>query len=322
MHRLNYIFIYIYILFNIFVQTLSYSITFPTFTKNKAIISNIDVKSASSYEINEFKKIIKKIPVIIFKNQKLTPEQYYNFVKKFDNNHDKDISLYSHTQNTIPSVPQVELIQHKNKGNRFINMDDEFNYLWHQDVTGSNKYITPIISSMYMLSSPTHGDDTTFASYKDAYDSMDINLKKYIQNLIVIHSTSELRQYNAIYDYTGLRNDLKYRYDDDVFTENPFVIYSDKYVNKKTFALNPKKFLRFKQLNYEDSNNLYRHIMKKYVTRTDNIISHHWDDYDLCIFNNRKLIHTSSPKAVYKNKDRIYLQCRLATKSSLLKLIN
>lgn len=316
MYRSNYIFF----LFNIFLSVYSYSISFPTFTKNKAIISNIDVKSATNYEIDEFKKIFYKIPVVIYKNQKLTPKQYYNFVKVFDHNHDNTISLYSHTQNSIPSVPYVELIQNKNKSDRYINLDDSFNYLWHQDVTGSNKYITPIISSMYMLSSPSHGDDTTFASYEDAYDLMECNLKKYIEKLTVIHSNSKLRQDNAIYDYCGLRNDLKYRYDDDIFTENQFVIYSDKYVNKKTLVLNPKKFLRFKELNYEDSNNLFRHIMKKYVTRNDNIISHHWDDYDLCIFNNRKLIHTSSPKAVYNNKDRIYLQCRLATKSPLLKL--
>tara|TARA_B110001450_G_scaffold203110_2_gene192530 strand:+ start:6638 stop:7606 length:969 start_codon:yes stop_codon:yes gene_type:complete len=318
---LNYIFIYLYILFNIFPATLSYSISFPTFTKNKAIISNIDVKSATSYEINQFKKIFYKIPVIIYKNQKLSPNQYYDFVKLFDCNHDNDISLYNHIQNSIPSVPHVELIQNKNKCNRYINLDDEFNYLWHQDVTGSDKYITPIVSSMYMLSSPSHGDDTIFASYEDAYDLMSFNFKKYIENLTVIHSISKQRQDEAIYDYTGLRNDLKYRYNDDNFTETPFVIYSDKYVNKKTLALNPKKFLRFKELNYDDSNNLFRHIMKKYVTRNDNIISHHWDDYDLCIFNNRKLIHTSSPKVVYNNKDRIYLQCRLATKSPLLKLI-
>jgi len=317
MSKLDFIFFRVFFIFNIFYSIYAYSISFPTFTKNKAIISNVDVKSASYSDIKEFKKILNKIPVIVYKNQKLTPIEYYNFVKLFDDNHAKNISLYSHTANTIPSVPQVELIHHNNKSDKYFNLDDEYNYLWHQDVTGSDKYITPIISSMYMLSTPSHGDDTIFASLEDAYDNIDLVLKNTIKNYNVIHSNSIERQKNAIYDYTGLRNDIKYRYDDDFFTETPFIIYSDLNKNRKTFALNPKKFLRFKELNYEDSNTLYRHIIKKYITRNDNIISHHWDDYDLCIFNNRKLIHTSSPKAVYNNKDRIYLQCRLATKKSL-----
>lgn len=307
----------IVILFNIFTSVLSYSITFPTFTNNKAIISNIDTKYATHNDIKEFKKLFKKVPVIIYKNQKLSPEQYYNFVNNFDDTHDKTISLYSHTKNTIPSVPQVELIHHKNKTNIYIDLDDNYNYLWHQDVTGSEKHLTPIISSMYMLSTPSHGDDTIFASYEDAYDNMDMNFKNYIKNYTVIHSNSKIRQQKAIYDYTGLRNDDRYDYDDDILTENPLIIYSDQKKIRKTFSLNPKKFLRFKELNYEDSNTLFRHIMKKYIIRNDNIITHHWDDYDLCIFNNRKLMHTSSPKAVYSNKDRIYLQCRLSTKSPL-----
>ena len=132
-----------------------------------------------------------KIPVIVYKNQKLTPIEYYNFVKLFDDNHAKNISLYSHTANTIPSVPQVELIHHNNKSDKYFNLDDEYNYLWHQDVTGSDKYITPIISSMYMLSTPSHGDDTIFASLEDAYDNIDLVLKNTIKNysfnLIIYH---------------------------------------------------------------------------------------------------------------------------------------
>lgn len=317
--KYNYI---IFILFSFFINIYSYSITFPTFINNKAIISNIDVKNICNNELLNIRRLFNKVPVIIFKNQKLNPSEYYNFIKLFDKNHDKSISLYNHLNNTIPTVPQVELINRKNlnKNKNVIKLDDYYNYLWHQDVTGSNKYITPIISSMYMLVTPTHGDDTIFASYEDAYDVMDMDLKKYIDKLTIIHSNSKKRQQNCLYDYTGLRTDYNYRYDDDIFTENPLVVYSDKTRCRKTLLLNPKKFLKFKELTNTDSYNLYRHIMKKYVIKNDNIITHHWDDYDLCIFNNRKLIHTSSPKASYHNKDRIYLQCRLGTNEPYLTL--
>ena len=322
--------IFYLLLFINFILINSYSITFPSFPKNKAIISNIDIKNINNKDIEQLNILFNKIPVIIFKNQKLTPNEYYKFIKLFDNNYNSNISLHSYNNNTIPSVPQVELICKNSKNiidnNKIfknLNIDNDindfYNYLWHQDVTGSYKYISPIISSMYMLVSPLHNDDTLFASYEDAYDLMDINLKKQIERYNVIHSNSKKRQKNSIFDYTGLRRDINYIYDDDILTENPFVVYSDKYKTRKTFALNPKKFLRFKELSLDDSYNLYRHIMKKYVIRNDNIISHHWEDYDLCIFNNRKLIHTSSPKCAYNN-ERIYLQCRLATNEPIYSL--
>lgn len=163
-----------------------------------------------------------------------------------------------------------------------------------------------------MLTTPTHSDDTLFASYEDAYDMMDISMKNELAKLTVIHSNSIERQLESTFDYSGLRIDNKYRYLDDTFTESPLVVYSDYTQHRKSLLLNPKKFLRFKELKKSEGYDLYRHIMKKYVMQNNNIISHHWEDYDLCIFNNRKLVHSSSPKASYKNS-RIFLQCRLAT---------
>lgn len=58
--------------------------------------------------------------------------------------------------------------------------------------------------------------------------------------------------------------------------------------------------------------------MHKYVLKEKNFIVHKWENNDLCIFNNRKLLHTSSPVVEYENKDRIFLQCFLGTNESIL----
>ena len=317
-----------YILILFFLNLINaFSITFPTFAKNKAIISNIDIKYLNKNDIYEFKKIFNKIPVIIFKNQKISPSQYYDFVSIFDDNYNNSISLYTSKPNTIQNIPQVELINKVKKKNIFDTenknyiikneiYESDYNYLWHQDVVGSCNYLPPVVSSMYMLTTPSHSDDTLFSSYEDAYDMMDINMKTELSKLTVIHSNSIERQLESTFDYSGLRIDNKYRYIDDIFRESPLIVYSDYTQQRKSLLLNPKKFLRFKELKKSDSYDLYRHIMKKYVLRNNNIISHHWEDYDLCIFNNRKVVHSSSPKASYKN-NRIFLQCRLASNEQI-----
>ena len=80
------IMIFYLLLFINFILINSYSITFPSFPKNKAIISNIDIKNINNNDIEQLNLLFNKIPVIIFKNQKLTPKEYYKFIKLFDNN--------------------------------------------------------------------------------------------------------------------------------------------------------------------------------------------------------------------------------------------
>jgi alpha-ketoglutarate-dependent taurine dioxygenase len=324
--------IFIYIVLFIIQCANSFSISFPSFIKNKAIINNIDIKNINFYEKEELKKIFNKVPILVFKNQKINPKEYYEFVKLFDDNHNQNISLYNSISNAIPDTPQIEFINNGNDNNiqnklgilkydTNNNYDDKYNMLWHQDATGSYKYLPPVVSSMYMLVSPLHNDDTYFASLEDAYDLMDMDLKLELSKYNTIHSNSKKRLKDTIFDYTGLRVDDRYRYDDDIFFEAPLVIYSNSLRQRRTLLLNPKRFLKFKELKPDKSYNLYRHIMKKYILNQNNIVAHHWEDFDLCIFNNRKIVHTSSPTATYNN-NRIYLQCKLATNEPIVYLYN
>jgi hypothetical protein len=81
--------------------------------------------------------------------------------------------------------------------------------------------------------------------------------------------------------------------------------------------LNPTRFLTFDKLNFNESNELFRHIMKRYVLSRENMFYHEWDKNDLVIWNNRKLIHSSMPSEEYTSKvipdNRLFIQCFLAT---------
>ena len=58
-------------------------------------------------------------------------------------------------------------------------------------------------------------------------------------------------------------------------------MYSNSLRQRRTLLLNPKRFLKFKELKPDKSYNLYRHIMKKYILNQNNIVAHHWEDFDL-----------------------------------------
>jgi alpha-ketoglutarate-dependent taurine dioxygenase len=67
-----------------------------------------------------------------------------------------------------------------------------------------------------------------------------------------------------------------------------------------------------------DSFDLYREIMSKNVVNKDNIIDIKWENNDLLIFNNRKLIHSSSPTLEYKDMDRLYYSCFVGTRAPIV----
>ena len=308
----------------------AFSVSFPILRKNKAVISNIRVNKLTSEDKKELKHLFNIVPLLVFKNQKINPSEYYEFVKLFDEKHKEDILHPWYTG--IPNVPQVSI-----RGNMYVKdyygvknkfVGDErnrlnyfrYNYVWHQDLLGHQKYITPVVSSMYKLVTPKKEKiKTYYSSLEDAYDMMDMTLKKVLNSYNTIHSDSFERRTNSTYDYSGyVRKDKQIIYsDDNVFTEDPLVIYSDNTKYRKSLLLNPTRFLTFDKLNFYDSNELFRHIMKRYVLSRENMFYHEWDKNDLVIWNNRKLIHSSMPSEEYNSKvipdNRLFIQCFLAT---------
>ncbi len=333
---MKYILLSLLSLLYLFEFTKAFSVTFPTLKKNYAIVKNIKVNKLSDNDKNKLIKLFDNVPVIVFKDQKINPQEYFNFLKIFDDNYN-NISAYPPNNTiTIPYQNQIALInQNYNKyyDNKYnittselrevLDNQIKYNYLWHQDLGGHIKHLPNIISAIYNLITPSDFcDDTIFVSYEDAYDLIEPKLKKKLLSYNTINSNSINRFIESNCDYTGLRIDKKINYDDDIFNKQPLVIYSDKKKYRKSLLLNPNRFLKFDKLNYEDSNDLYRHIMHKYVLKEKNYIIHKWENNDLCIFNNRKLVHSTSPVGEYVNNDRIFLQCFLVTNEPIIPVNN
>ena len=83
--------------------------------------------------------------------------------------------------------------------------------------------------------------------------------------------------------------------------------------------LSPFRFAKFDKMSCEDSYDLYRELMSKYILNKDNIVKIDWEMNDLLIFNNRKLIHSSSPSVVYENYERLYYSCFLGTDAPIIR---
>jgi taurine dioxygenase len=278
----------------------------------------------------------------MFKNQNLNPKEYYEFCKVFDSkSNDRVVHPFHHSK--VDYVPQIAI-----RGNCYIKdlygLKDvtlkysgpfKNNAVWHQDIVGVNDNKPPIVSSIYMLKTPPIGGETMFASMEAAYDNIDMALKKELKYFNVVYSNSNLEGsvMNTYYDYTGynkvnINTDIRIPSESSVnglsqgttiISREPLVIYTDECKNKKALMLSPFRFAKFDKMSCEDSYDLYRELMSKYILNKDNIVKIDWEMNDLLIFNNRKLIHSSSPSVVYENYERLYYSCFLGTDAPIIR---
>ena len=320
--------------------THSLKVSFPTFNKNLAVISNFDVKRANEFDKGELAKLFKSVPMLMFKNQNLNPKELYEFCKVFDSkSNDRVVHPFHHSQ--VDYVPQIAI-----RGNCYIKdlyglKDVMLRYsgpfkntaVWHQDIVGVNEHKPPIVSSIYMLKTPPIGGETLFASMETAYDNIESSLKKELKyfNVVYSNSNTEGDVMNTYYDYTGynrinINNDLNMpsqktsvSQGTTIINREPLVIYTDECKNKKALMLSPFRFAKFDKMSCEDSFDLYRELMSKYILHKDNIVKIEWEMNDLLVFNNRKLIHSSSPSAIYENYERLYYSCFLGTDAPIIR---
>ena len=314
----------------------SMKVSFPTLNKNLAVINNIDVKKANEFDKGELAKLFNAVPMLMFKNQNLNPKEFYEFCKVFDTkSNDRVVHPFHHSK--VDYVPQVAI-----RGNCYIKdlyglKDVTLKYsgpfkntaVWHQDIVGINEHRPPIVSSIYMLKAPPIGGETMFASMETAYDNLDFNLKKELKyyNVIYSNTNTEDNVMNTYYDYTGY-NRINTNTDiskpivksgTTIINREPLVIYTDDCKNKKALMISPFRFAKFDKMSCEDSFDLYRELMGKYILNKENIVTIKWEMNDLLIFNNRKLIHSSSPSIEYENYEKLYYSCFLGTDAPIIR---
>jgi len=300
-----------------------YQISFPTFKRNLAVIKDIDVNKLNDNDIIDLKLLFKSVPMLLFKKQKIEPKILYEFCKMFDSKaNDKIVNPFSYSQ--IENVPHVSL-----RGKAHIkNITHEYSdplkntIIWHQDIVGHGTNLPPVVSSIYMIKSPSVGGNTLFASLEDAYDSMEYFIKREIKNYNVIYSNSQKDMMNSYFDYTGFNSVLNEKTKNiktSIITREPLVVYSTPEKNRKALMLSPFKFNKFDKLSCDDSFDLYREIMNKYVFTEQNVVNIKWENDDLLIFNNRKLVHTSTPSIEYKNEERLYYSCFIGTSEPIIR---
>lgn len=287
--------------------------------------------------LTSLKIFFKKHPLMIFKGlDTLTPTEFLNFVKQFDDHCDEealaDIDKFEHQLlqpfDRFPDAPHVAPRGNANITNYYnikqisVAPSDHFvnHYLWHCDILGHEYKLPNVITAFHIIDQPVIGGDTDFISGETVYENLSEEQQKACKNILVEINRRKFVTKSVEMDYAGILRREEFIEQTEGTTQIPLVLApNNKYENFRVMLM-PSFFEKVVGWNVKESREWCKNFMLTKVL--PHRISIQWKKGDVAIFNNRRFIHSSTPARLYKDNvfddRRLLLQTFIPTKLPLL----
>jgi taurine dioxygenase len=185
---------------------------------------------------------------VFFRDQKLDPAQFMAFARRFG----KPIEYpFVKGLDGFPEVIEVRKLEHEKHN---------FGGLWHSDTA----YLPepPMGSMLIAREIPPYGGDTEFASQYAAYEALSDGMKRLLDGLYAVNSSSKA-------DATKTREDMVKEYRTQYESEHP-VVRTHPETGRKALYVNVGHTSRFRGMTEAESapllEFLYRHQVKAEFT--------------------------------------------------------
>jgi taurine dioxygenase len=138
-------------------------------------------------QIAEVLALYSRFPVLVFRDQDLSPRDYESFGRRFG-----DLQDHTRQEFVLPGHPTIYVLSNKIVDGKPIGVHRD-GMGWHTDGTYVAK---PLETTMlYSLEVPPEGGDTLFADTRSAFADLDEHVKARIREYEVVHSFEHLLTY-------------------------------------------------------------------------------------------------------------------------------
>jgi len=299
----------------------------------------------SIYAINKENKevlqaLFKKHPLIIFKGMdQVSPKEFIHFAKQFDIDRD-EAAIETPKENPAQMLQPFDQFPDCNhvapRGNAklrdfydikeiSVSPSDTFvnHYVWHTDVLGHEYKLPNVITSFYIIEQPQIGGDTDFISGETIYEHLSPEEQVASKNILMEINRRKF-MFDAIKtDYAGICRNEEYVEGVEGSTQHPLVTAPDDPSENFRVLLLPSFFEKVVGWSVKESREWITKFMVEKVLPYR--VSVQWQKGDLCICNNRRFMHSSTPARFYTDNKysstRLLLQTFIPTKRPLLGVI-
>ena len=218
--------------------------------------------------------------VIVFPDQRLTPEEQVAFARLFG---PVMVDPFMKSADDLPELMVVIKDVHETLA---------FGEVWHSDNTYLEK--PPLGSFLYAVEVPPYGGDTIFANQYLAYETLSEGLRERLSGMKAVHGALSYNQAIAQNKFVNhrtmqLRNDAEMHRAITLETEHP-VVRTHPETGRKALYVNPAYTLRFSGWTAEESRGLLDYLYH-HAVRPEFTCRYRWSTNALTLWDNRCAMH-------------------------------
>jgi taurine dioxygenase len=229
--------------------------------------------------------------VLLFRGQRLTPEQHIAYTRGFGN-----LEIHVQTTYLLPGHPEIFVLSNIKQDGRLIGGVD-CALSWHSD---SSYLAVPSLGSvLYAIEAPPVGADTWFAGMSAAYEALPEAKRRTIDPLRAVHSYLRLQQEQ--FPDRPLTDEQRRKTPD---IEHPVVRVHPE-TGRRSLYLGGSVIAGVSGLPTDEGIGLM-HELLRFATGADFTYCHRWQDGDLVMWDNRCMIHRGTKYDTTNHRRRMH----------------
>ncbi len=240
-----------------------------------AEIGGVDLAAASDDSFAEIRQALLDHQVIVFRDQRITPDQQLAFCRRMGA---LDVHPFSKPMAGYPEILEVR----KEPGD-----EENFGGAWHTDM--SYNQVPPKATFIYAREVPETGGDTIFADMYAAYEALDGDMKARCAATTAIHGPGKVYGAKGAYRHVSQSTQVAITGDAEREVEHPLV-RSHPETGRKSLFMDPPHILRFKGLDKAESKALLK-TLARHAIRDEFLFRLDWRPDTVAIWDNRCTMH-------------------------------
>lgn len=266
-------------------MTISASPLDPANPEFGAEVTGVDISGGvSATEAQAIEKSINRFGVLVFRNQVINDEQQFAFSENFGPMELATGDVTAHTDRRLSM--KVNDISNLDKDGKVLQRDDRArlfglgNMLWHSD--SSFKTVPARYSLLSARVIPEQGGNTQFADMRAAWDALDTDLQEECKTLTCQHSQLFSRASLGFEDFTETQIQQWQPVEQRLVRKHPHTGRHSLFLSSHIGGINgwPVPEAR-----------MYIRDLTEHATQTQFVYTHHWQPWDLVMWDNRATMH-------------------------------
>lgn len=246
---------------------------------------NVNELTADAPELEQIRQAIYRNKLIVIRDQDLSLEEYVNFTRKLGKPQVYFQDNYHH-----PDFPEVFVSNNvPEKDGKKVGVAGTGHY-WHTDCQFQEEplsftSITPVII-------PKSIRATSYIDMAKVLKNLPNDLRKYVDGQTYIHGGNNRYKVTPNDVDKSIQQLIDYMNEIVPLVEHPAVI-THPVTGEKILYLSSGFTMKIKGFRHEESQEALKALFE-FTEREENVHTHHWDQGDLIIWDNRPLLHKSS----------------------------